>query len=1141
MSDTTGIVVYRASRLEALLDPFEALRRSGSAGEVLRPTRVVAAHPGIKRWMTGALARRAGPRGVVANLDVRLPSEWLDELALTVLGGAALSLAPYRRDALRWRILDALARVEHAQLREYLARATEPWQRLQFADRLAGLYAQYLVYRPDWLLGWQRGNFAQPEESLLGPLWRRLRDDIGQPHRAERMTQLFQRLESGAKTVDGDGVLHVFGVSHLPPAVLQALRLLARTRLVAIYMPDPCVQHWAGLRNQREVLTQFSQLGVDAEAERAYLDLGHPLLASLGRMGQHFGLVLNEGEQGVRSDTRHWADRAPQADDRQHLLGRVQDSIRQLEPSLVDLPTTLNADAARNSLLHDPSLRVHACHTRLREVEVLRDALLSALADDPTLEPRDIVVMAPDIGAYAPLLPAVFGAAGQHRGPLPYHVADVGLADCHPVFEAFLALLELPTTRISAPAIVGLLTLAPLARALGLDAEGSDALARWLGRARVVWGLDAGARGSFDVPAIDDHTFAWGISRMLAGLIYGEDREGSEVPLPDLLPVAGIHGPQVQAIGALDRLLGEIDALRRDAHAQRPAQEWFERLRRVASSLLRADPDDREESEALALLLRALDGVRIEIEDAGVDPTIDFATARGVLRERLDTLPGRAVYLPGGITVCGMVPQRAVPFRVVAVLGLDDGAFPRQRSDGGLDLMARYPRLGDRDARSDDRYLFLETLMAARSRLHLSYVGEGAQDGRPRNPAAPLAELLAFLDAMHPQFEPVQDQDQDQHRAPWLVRHPLQPFDRRYFDRSDPRLFTRERQLVAAGGHGTAVATPFVAVGPMTAADTSVALDVPLRSLLGYFADPARQLLVEGLKLRLDAFDDRTLADSEPLDAAVSRIEGIERRLVLDALASDADEIPAAAPDWLRLSGILPSGLLGERSFAAVHDTSSGLLDAARATPLFARGLPAVAPQVIDLELGRYRVQGTLSRVFRAADDSLHVAMLAAKKGKQLGLREQVPLFLEWALLALARPDVPVAAALVATDGANPWAQSLVANARRAAQLQSQVQGLLDIWSAAQRQPEWYFPRTSSAALAAAGKGGDAVARAVSAAWAGQGDFGIGEHDHAPGYAKLLAAGRAPADPDTPEFARLCELAVQIGRLIGAPAEEVSQ
>jgi len=1128
MSDASGIVVYRASRLEALLDPFEALRYRGSEGDVLRPTRVVAAHPGIKRWMIGALARRAGPRGVVANLDVRLPSEWLDELALTVLGGAALSLAPYRRDALRWRILDALPRVEHAQLRDYLARTSESWQRLQFADRLAGLYAQYLVYRPDWLLAWQRGNFELPAESLLAPLWRRLREDIGQPHRAERMALLFERIAGGAVAADDDGVLHVFGVSHLPPAVLQALRLLARTRLVAIYMPDPCVQHWAGLRNQREVLAQFSTLGVDAAAERAYLDLGHPLLASLGRMGQHFGLVLNEGEEGVRSDTRHWADRAPQADDTQQLLGRLQDSIRQLKPSLVDLSSTLDADAAFNALLNDPSLRVHACHTRLREVEVLRESLLSALADDPTLEPRDIVVMAPDIGAYAPLLPAVFGTAGQHRGPLPYHVADVGLARSHPVFEAFLALLELPTARVSAPAIVGLLALAPVARALGIDADDCDALDRWLGRARVAWGLDAAARAGFDVPAISEHTFAWGVSRMLAGFVYGEDRDGSEVPLPELLPVAGIQGPQVQAIGALDRLLGEIDALRGDAKAQHPARLWFERLRRLASGLLRADPDDREESEALALLTRAIDGVSIEIGDAGVDPSIDFATARGVLRERLEALPGRAAYLPGGITFCGMVPQRAVPFRMIAVLGLDDGAFPRQRSDGGLDLMARFPRLGDRDARSDDRYLFLETLMAARARLHLSYVGEGAQDGRPRNPAAPLAELLAFLQAQHPLLEPAQA------RAPWLVRHPLQPFDRRYFDGSDPRLQSHDRPLLAAAGQHNATAPAFVGSAGQTTAYSDDALAVPLRSLLNYFADPARQLLVDGLKLRLDAFDDDALADSEPLDVAVSRMEGIERRLAFDALASGADDVPGTPPDWLRLSGILPSGRLGERSFAAVYDTASSLLQAARELPLFARGMPEATPQVLDLVLGRYRVQGMLSRVFCAPDGSLHVAMLAAKDGKKLGLREQVPLFLEWALLALARPAARVAAALIATSGPNPWAQSLAADAGRLPQLRAQVLGLLDIWHAAQVQPDWYFPRSSSAALTAASKGPEAVARAVATAWAGQGDHSTGERDYAPGYARLLATGRAPDDPDTPEFARLCALALQIGALIGA-------
>ncbi len=1121
----TGIVVYRASRLEALLEPFATLRASELALDPLRPTRVIAAHPGIQRWLVGALARRVGTGGVVANLDLRLPSLWIDDLARRVLGEGALALAPYRREALRWRILDAFERADLPALAPWLAAVREPRQRLALADRVAGLCAQYLIYRPDWLLAWQGGRFDVPDArdpTPLAPLWRHLRDAIGAPHRAERMARLIDSLREDPARAGESGVLHVFGVSHLPKPVLDALRLVSRGTLVAIHMPDPCIQHWAGLRNEREVIARFEGLGLTEEAERAYGDLGHPLLAAFGRMGQHFGLVLNEGEEGVVSDTRHWADLAPCADDARSLLGRVQESIRQLRPSWVEAPA---GDADPLPPREDPSLRVHACHTRLRELEVLRESLLDALAADPTLEPRDIVVMAPAIDDYLSLVPAVFGPPNAARGPLPWHAADVGLARTHPVFEAALALLALPDSRVTAPDVAGLLGLEPVARALDLDADARDALARWLGRARVAWGIDGDARAAFGVPPIAQHTFAWGLSRMIAGYVHGDDRAGAELPPPGLLPVEGIDAAGAPALGALDRLQVALDALRREAGESRPASAWFTRLQALFDTFIAVDPDDRAADEANGLLHRHLQALRREVADAGCDPAIDFAGVRDAVRARLDADAGRAPFLPGGIAFCGMVPQRAVPYRVIAVLGLDDGAFPRARGDGGLDPMARHPRLGDRDPRSDDRYLFLETLMAARDRLHLSFVGEGAHDGKPRAPAAPLAELLAFLDARHG----IAATDAGADR-PWRVKHPLQPFDRRYFDGSDPRLVSRDRVLAAALDAPPQPEVPLVP-DSATTADAESPVVVPLHALRDYYRDPAKHLLVDGLRLRLDALDDEALSDEEPLDAKVSRLERAEQRLVGDALESGG-ALPDVAPAWLAEGGVLPPGRSGGRAWARLREAAGILL--ARARHVLDADRAPSATVAIDLALGALRIAGELAGVRRGADGTWCLLDLTRSKNEAAELYERAPLFVAFTALALARPEDPVRVVRIGTGDERKQYGLHCAAADAVARdaLGQRLAALAEAWRAARTRPVLYLPALAEAAAAAADH--ESAARGVASAWTG-GFERSGEAARMPGYGRLLGRGRGLEEPTPADVARLRELGARFEALLDWP------
>jgi exodeoxyribonuclease V gamma subunit len=1127
---SVGLAIYRSSRLEGLLDPLITLLDGMPPAEVLAPQTVIAAHPGMRHWLGTRLAERRGRRGVVANLDIVLPSDWLDGLARRVLGASAIALAPYRRERLRWLVHDRLPRIDHPQLAAYLRDDHGGRRRFQLAERIARQYTRYLVYRPDWLAAWGAGRDDLPEPTFLAPLWRQLRQRIDLPHRGERLQALVGALRRGADSGD-DGPLHLFGLSHLAPAELAVLRAVATRRLVVLYLPDPCREHWAGIRDDRQALRERLRqdaFGIDAEAW--FLDHGHPLLGRWGRMGQHFMLALQDSDD-VAIDLRDHRDAADEQP-AETLLQRVQQSLRELDCSRV---------AAVAASPQDRSLRVHGCHTRLRELEVLRDALLRERAERPDLLPSEMVVMAPDIGRYVPLLPAVFGEAGRHDGALPYHLADVPLARGHPLLAAWRRLLALPEARLSAPELVDLLAMPAIARRFGLAGDDVEILIGWLRGARVAWGLDAAFRERCGVPAISAHTFGWGLDRLLGGYLVGGDGV-DELVLADgerLAPLEGAHGPQAALLGALDRLLCELSGLLEDAGGRRRASQWAARLEARMEALLQVDPADREGRDARQALRQAIRALATEPQAAGLDPELEFAVVRDLLFEQLDAPAERQRFLLGGVTFCGMVPQRAIPFRVVAVLGLDDGAFPRSDPNGAQDPMARHRRLGDRDARSDDRYLFLETLMAARDVLHLSHVGEGVRDGKPRNPAAPLAELLAFLDDCH-------GIDGDSPR-PWRVQHPLQPFDVRYFDGSDPRLYSYRTEFAALAAPPGPAPAPFLALAGAWPSAPPPADTVGLRELIAFFRDPARQVLTQRLKLRLEALDDDRLLASEPLEARFDAIDGVTRRLFLDCARRAAREVPEAAPPWLALTGLLPPGHAGRRAWQLERERVAELLARVAGHPLFIGGLPPAVGLPVDRTFAGVRVVGQLDRVHpRDGVRWLFELFPKAQKESELGFRERLPLFLEWALLQLdGGPEVRLCVPLGGReqpwlDGLSRWndacrAAAPAARAGMLDDLRARLAELVGFHLTSQQRPGCYFPRSSW----------EAATRGIAAAalrWQGSGgDFGrVGERDYAPGYARLLAGGLELA-PGTPDADALLAIAGRLHALIGLDVEPVAE
>jgi len=1098
------LIVHRGSRTERLADELARQLEAQRPANPLVAQTVVVAHPGLQRWLLGQLARRrgtGGAHGIAANYDMILPWQWFERCAHRVLGDDALVGGAYRHELLRWRLLQALPALKSTEVAAYLAGDDAARRRFQLAEHLAGVYTQYLLYRPDWILAWEQPEAHDPDWQAA--LWRQLQASIQRPHRARRSAALLDALAAEADPPPTP--LHVFGVSHLPPDVLQALQVTAQRTPVHLYFPDPCREYWSDLRSRR---FQLKQAG---DPEALYYEIGHPLLVALGRIAQDFCITL-DGCDAI--ELRDPLDEAEPPSDAHALLATLQSSIRCLQPDLVGAPIRERSTgpAASQGLLsalrHDASLRVHACHTRLRELEVLKNALLRCLADHPDLQHRDIVVMAPDISAYAPYLAAVFGEPAKYRDEpahIPWHLADVGMAHMHPLLGAFAQVLDLAESRFTVSEVLDLLDVPALARRFAIDAAARDALESWLRRARIAWGLDATMKAEAGAEAIDANSWQFGLDRMYAGLIVGDD--GGDRLLDDILPLKGVSGGATEALGQLDRLLGELRRARAAFAGERPLAGWSEWLLQLIDALFLADPRDEAENHALDALRRLAADLGNQAAETGLVATLPWSVVREALRGALGAVPERQPFLLGGVTFCGLVPQRSIPFRVVCLLGMNEGEFPRAGQDAGINRIPRQPRPGDRDTRNEDRYLFLEALMSAREVLHVSYLGEGVRDGKPRNPAAPLAELLQFLDE---QYGIAGDNQADR---PWLVRHPLQPFDARYYERDaagqprhDPRLFSYDPAFAATPSSRAQprfldvhAATPLIAAG-----------EVPLDGLRRFWRDPTMATLLRGHGISLQALDDTGWPDREPLETGLARIERIDRQLLFEALAAGTQAFPAQPPVWLARSGVLAGGAIGERSWDDLRDQLQPLLDGARA--LFADERAQRLPQAIDLDLGDgLRLTGTVERVFRGATGA--PLLFDAQAARMAGLKDLLDYYIDWAALQLSQPGVVQGDYLEPGTKTRPVRRAgllQVIHAQPEQQLRHGLRSLIEACRRGEQQPLLFFPKT---ALAWAVAGPDDRLQKARSAWEGDGHNQTGERDYAPGYAALLTRGLDLFDP----------------------------
>lgn len=899
---------------------------------VLVPTR------GVERWVTQRLAHRLGTTtggdGVCANVQLGSPAD-VTARVVAAVSGIAPQDDPWTFARLTWSILEVIDSTEDpalAPVRQHLGGPSDELRqarRVRTAQRLARLLLDYDAQRPAMTAAWfadgtagdGAGGQLAPDIAWQADLWREVTRRVDVPPPSQRLREAVDRLEHDPQVVDLPGRLSVFGVSRLPLDQIRALAALATNRSVHLWLPIPSLALWQ------------TAAALPATAARSDLpDIGQERLLS-SMAGDCVELAMQIAPL-TRTLSTHPAPPSPA----QSVLTALQAHVR--------------SDATTPRWTAEPSdrsVRVHACHGAARQVEVLREVVVGLLAQDATLQPRDILVMCPDVERFAPLLSAVFGtadgddpAAWVHPGRrLRVQVADRAPGGANALLAFLSSLLDLAGGRQTAVEVLDLLEQQPVSRRFDVDHGDLQVLRGWVLTAGISWGADLASRARYGV-RFGQGTWQVGLDRLALGVAMSDDGARS-MPIPGRRHDPGV--PDVDALVAGDDIAStEIDLLGRFTEAverildvvarldgHQTVSAWIDTLEDALAVLTVVESADRWMQLETARVLST-----IRQDSTGSDPSITRHDMQALLAPHLSGRPTRAGFRTGALTVCSLEPMRQVPHRVVVLLGMDDQQFPRARHLDGDDVLRRTPQVGERDDYRDERRLFLDAILSASDHLAVLYTGRHERTGAEMPPAVPVAELLDAID------DAVQLPDGPA-ASSLVVHHPLQPTDVRNFAPGalgQPAAFSFDQLDLAAAQTSQQprrVDGPFLP-DPLPLMDPVLDLDL----LVGTLTRPVESFLRRRLGLVLLG-EDPEIPDSLPIDLDGLAQWGIGQRM-LEATLAGVD--PGVAAEVERARGHLPPGHLATDLLTAVTQEYAPLLDAARA---HWRHTPDSLPIRIDL------------------------------------------------------------------------------------------------------------------------------------------------------------------------------------------------
>ena len=860
---------------------------------------------GMERWLSQQLATHFKVWG---NYEYLFPGKFFSSLAQQVFG--EFNDEVFDRDMMLWHFESLLRELDsdvYAPLQQYLAGDNIALKRYQLARQLAQIFDQYQIMRPDMLEQWQQGRevLNTDTESWQRHLWKRVIVRLGSRHRGALWMEAIEKLQTapeGSLTERLPERVNVFGLNSMPPIFLDFLQGLSHHTQVHLFLLNPCQIYWADLKNKRQLARQNPD---DSELQKF---AGHPLLANLGQQGREFQqMLLDQADFELQIDSFE-----PAEDNQRSNLQHLQNDL--LTNQLQEKP-----------LQDDGSIRIHACHSRMREVQVLKNQLLQVMESNLDIELREIVVMAPDIQQYEPFISAVFE-------DIQFAIADRSLRTSNAVLDAFIRFLRLSQSRFGWQSVLDLLEQPSVYPGFNLSESDLELIRNWIHNTNIRWGRSAEHKKELGLPPLQENTWQAGLDRLMMGYAFEDDRDF----VNGVLPYCEIEGSSAQALGGLSDFIQLLFEAGKQLSQAKPLKAWAAELFHYSELLLSAKTTEPSQVQELNGLIAELENELPSIHSDDIELDVLIAWLEDSVQERKSS----SGFLRGQLTFCSMLPMRSIPFKVIALLGMNEGEFPKIDRHSAFDLLGQNFRQGDRSRRADDRYQFLEILLSARKQLIMTYIGQSLRQNEPIQPSVVVSELLDLLEEQYQLTELV-------------VQHPLQSFSWRYFEGVENLFSYSQADCQTAIALNSEHTEPTVWWSGEIAAEDSEVIEIG--DLLNFFRQPQRFFVQRRLSLRLGGIEAET-EEREPFSINGLNAYQINHDWISAELSQKEWSLPRLQAQGRWLSGVC-GDIEYEEQRKSIEDFSALIMEKNTGD--------SCEDLAIDIEIEGYRLVGKLANLYQ--------------------------------------------------------------------------------------------------------------------------------------------------------------------------------
>lgn len=899
--------LYQSNRQENLVkrlgDHLEQTER-----DPLKTQTIICENRGMARWVAIELASRFG---VMANVEFPYPLNFSWQVFEHIVPVAGReSSSPFNPGIMKWRIMRLLPGLlenkEFQPIKQYLEEEEGLLRRYQLAGRVAALFDRYLDMRPEMVREWEKNRRAKCVQPWQPVLWNALMDELSSEaqkmHRLRILDKALKEIKSNLQKLKAllPDDIHVFGIASLNRPFLELLQGLAAQINVHFYMHSPCSIYWGDAESPAERIWRHKRLIKQGVTDPEKYDVPtNYLLGSMGRLGRDLHVLMCDAEKDEGPD--EYVEMDP---------GNMLENIQ------IDLLKNLESEMEKKVVVSpdDRSIQIHSCHSPMREVEVLRDHLLrlfDAKNGEQPVNPRDVLVMCPDIREYAPFIQAIFSDESAGRKRIPFNLANRRACDQSSVIQTWLRLLKTAQGRLGVTEVLDLMECKALRRKFGLSLDDVEKISTWVRSANIRWGVDGAFKEKWNIPATHQNTWLFGLNRLLLG--YAMPLENRRI-MEGINPVNLVEGGEALILGKFMDFAHRLFDLALEIGKRVDAEGWGRILSRVTRDFFEARA--REDNE-ITLILTVVSGLVMRANAGGFEETMDLPVVLDYLEAELGGDHFRTGFMNRGVTFCSIQPMRSIPFKVICMIGMNEGALPRRMSHDKFDLILSHKQPGDRVPAWEDHYVFLEALLCARNMLYLSYVGRDRKDDSEKQPSILISELMDYLDM---RFE-VKTDKYSKIKDLVVTQERLQAFNTAYFSGTDTRFFSYSEENCKGAKSLAKAATvrsaaPPEKIAPPAEDDWKM---VDLQSFIRFFENPCRHFLYKRVGVFL-AEPDAGREDTEDYE-----IHGLDRYILKDELirAQVSKTGTDLSLENLGMAGKLPCGRVGMVEYGSLEGGAS--------------------------------------------------------------------------------------------------------------------------------------------------------------------------------------------------------------------------